>query len=129
MNRTIVELDKDTQQPIAQAPTVTVADVEASIASDTYFTAADGARAASEGKPGASVLPEYVTYPGSPLSLVTICVLVLKNGHRMVGVNEGPVSAANFNAAMGRDMARKPAVSQIWPLLGYELRTRLDTSI
>jgi hypothetical protein len=31
----------------------------------------------------------------------------------------------NFNELLGRDIARRNAVAQIWPLLGYELRTYL----
>jgi hypothetical protein len=33
----------------------------------------------------------------------------------------GPVIHSNFDAQMGRDMARADAVEKIWPLLGYQL--------
>ncbi|WP_418131447.1 Gp49 family protein [Variovorax sp. 278MFTsu5.1] len=107
------------------APRVTPADIEAAIVSESYFTAADGVRAASESKPGASLLPEYVTFNKSPLSCVTICVLVLRNGTKIVGVNTGPVSSDNFCADLGRQYARQHAVDQVWPLLGYALRDQL----
>ena len=55
----------------------------------------------------------------------TVCILTLRNGFTVVGVNEGPVSAANFDQELGRKLAREKAVDQIWPLMGYELRSRL----
>lgn len=53
---------------------------------------------------------------------VTICTLTLRNGHMLVGVNEGPISAANFDQNIGADLAYRKAVGQIWPLEGYLLR-------
>lgn len=105
------------------APCITPADIEANIVSENYFSAADGVMGAS--KRDHSLLEEYVTYPGSPLSLLTFCVLVLRNGTKIVGINYGPVSPSNFDAAKGREESRKAAIEQIWPLMGYELRTAL----
>ena len=34
-------------------------------------------------------------------------------------------SPENFDAEVGRKIARQNAVSRIWPLMGYELRTKL----
>lgn len=96
-------------------PRITVAQVEAEILSECYFTAADAMGA----------LGQALTISGPALAMVTICVLVLHNGHRIVGVNEGPVSAENFDAELGRKYARKHAVDQLWPLLGFRLRDRL----
>lgn len=71
---------------------------------------------------------EYVV-GGSPvmpgLDLLTFCILVMKNGMKVVGINYGPVSPENFDPVQGREEARKAAVEQIWPLLGYELRSKL----
>ena len=106
------------------APRITPADIEANIASESYFTAADGVRGASVGKPGESLIPEYVTYEGSPLSLLTFCVLVLRNGFTVTG-ESACASPANFNAELGRKIARQNAVAKIWPLMGYELRSKL----
>lgn len=55
----------------------------------------------------------------------TVCILTLRNGFTVVGINEGPVSAANFDQELGRKLARQKAVDQIWPLMGYELRSKL----
>lgn len=56
---------------------------------------------------------------------VTICTLTTANGHKVVGVNEGPVSAPNFDQEIGCELAYKHAVDQVWPLEGYLLRQRL----
>ena len=71
---------------------------------------------------------EYVV-GGAPvmpgLGLLTFCVLVLKNGTKVVGINYGPVSPENFDPQIAIDESRKAAVEQIWPLFGYELRSKL----
>ena len=65
-----------------------------------------------------------VTYEGSPLSLLTFCVLVLRNGFTVTG-ESACASPENFDAEVGRKIARQNAVQKIWPLMGYELRTKL----
>lgn len=102
----------------AVAPRVTPADIEAAIASEAYFTAADGVRGATP--PGLRT-----TVPAEALKLVTLCVLTLRNGTKIVGVNTGPVSPENFDGVIGRQYAREHAIEQIWPLLGFQLRTEL----
>lgn len=109
-----------------KAPRITPADIEANIESEHYFTAKDGVFGASIQDGQVAVIPAGAREkPTGPLQLVTICVLILKNGTKVVGVNEGPVSPENFNAELGRQYARKTAVDQIWPMLGYELRSKL----
>lgn len=108
-----------------KAPRITPADIEANIVFTSYFTAADGARGASEGLPGASLLPEYVTYEGSPLSLLTFCVLVLRNGFTVTG-ESACASPENFNAEIGRKIARENAIQKLWPLMGYALKEKLS---
>lgn len=58
-----------------------------------------------------------------PLHLLTFCVLVLKNGFTVTG-ESACVAHENFNAAIGREIARENAVEKIWPLLGYELKQK-----
>ena len=105
-------------------PRITPGAVEANIASESYFTAADGVLGASAGKPGASLLPEYVTHAGSPLSLLTFCVLELRNGFTVTG-ESACASPENFNADIGKRIARQNAIAKVWPLMGYELRTQI----
>lgn len=59
-----------------------------------------------------------------PLGLLTFCVLVLRNGFTVTG-ESACASPENFDAEMGRKIARQNAVQKIWPLMGYELRSRL----
>lgn len=58
------------------------------------------------------------------MNCLTICVLVLKNGFTVVG-KSACASPENFDAALGRKIAREDARRQIWALEGYALRNRL----
>lgn len=108
------------------APRVTYSDISEQIVSEHYFTARDGRRGAlADGTYVARERPQPNEADLEALDHITICVLILKNGTKLVGVNEGPVSAANFSAELGRQYARKQAIDQAWPLLGYELRSKL----
>jgi len=99
------------------APRVTLADIETNIASEHCFTAAEGVR---EGETWPEAVPE-----SSPLHLLTFCVLVLKNGFTVTG-ESACASPENFDAELGRKIARKNAIDKCWPLMGYELRSRLS---
>ena len=59
-----------------------------------------------------------------PLHLLTFCVLALKNGFTVTG-ESACASPENFDAEVGRKIARQNAVQKIWPLMGYELRSQL----
>ncbi len=98
------------------APRITPADIEANITAESYFTAGDGVVGAAGG-------PGPHTYDSS-LDLLTFCVLVLRNGFTVTG-ESACASPENFNAEIGRKIARQNAVAKIWPLMGYELRSRL----
>ena len=58
------------------------------------------------------------------LGMLTICVLVLRNGFTVTG-ESACASPENFNADIGRQVARANAINKIWPLMGYELRSKL----
>ena len=108
------------------APRVTPADIETNIASEHYFTAAQGDMQAkmdavfSRG----GVINGEGTAPPAPLSLLTICVLVLQSGFTVTG-ESACASPENFDAELGRKIARANAVSKVWPLMGYALKERL----
>lgn len=107
------------------APRVTLDDIEAEIVSQHYFTAYDGRNGAIAA--GTYVGREQPADDDSdlePLSLLTFCVLVLRNGFTVTG-ESACASPANFNAEIGRKVARQKAVDKIWPLLGFRLRDRL----
>lgn len=100
------------------APRVTLDDVEGAIVSEVYFTAADGCYGSVNGRLTPNAIPE-------PLYLLTFCVLILENGFTVTG-ESACASAENFDADIGREIARRNAVNKVWPLLGYELRTKLS---
>lgn len=108
-----------------KAPRVTPADIELNIASEHYFTALQGARHAVLDAVADGETPEPAPMPLRPeLGLLTFCVLVLKNGFMVTG-ESACASPENFNVQIGRKVARGNAVDKIWPLMGYELKSRL----
>lgn len=58
------------------------------------------------------------------LDLLTFCVLVLKNGFTVTG-ESACASPENFDAEIGRKIARQNAVNKIWMLEGYLLKESL----
>jgi Phage protein (N4 Gp49/phage Sf6 gene 66) family len=61
----------------------------------------------------------------APLNLLTFCVLVLKNGFTVTG-ESACASPENFDAELGRKIARGNAIAKIWPLMGYALKSKLQ---
>ncbi|HBU9358026.1 TPA: hypothetical protein MDH17_000108 [Klebsiella pneumoniae] len=113
--------DKDIEQQIKAkgltAPRVTPGDVERNIKSEFYFTAGEGVL-------GQSQMGTKPAGRADSLNRLTFCVLVLDNGFTVTG-ESACVSAANFDAEIGKKVARTNAVAKIWPLMGYELTQRL----
>ena len=115
------ELEQEIQGKGANvAPRITPADIEANIVSEHYFTAEQGDQQAQEDAYDGQSVQETA----SPLGLLTFCVLVLRNGFTVTG-ESACASPENFNAEIGRKIARNNAVAKIWPLMGYELRSKL----
>lgn len=104
-------IEQEIQAKGKTAPRVTPADIEANIAAEYSFT-----------------LDKALT--GCPLveglDRVTLSVIVLRNGTKLVGVNYGAIDPARHDPEMGRSEARKEAIEQVWPLMGYELRSKLS---
>lgn len=128
------QIEQEIQAKGLTAPRITPADIEANIASEHYFTAWDGAQlafwaAAPEGADDETLNKYGENEPDSdgPLSLLTFCVLVLRNGFTVTG-ESACASPENFDADVGRKIARQNAVQKIWPLMGYELRSKLAAS-
>ena len=97
---------------------MTPAALKDEIVSEHYFTAADGARMSPDGN-----WPIHSLNTGS-LGLLTFCALVLRNGFTVYGASTC-ASPENFNAEIGRRIARENAEREIWPLLGFRLRDEL----
>lgn len=128
----IQEIDRTAYPSIG--PRVTPEAIETNIASEHYFTAEEGVigSIAIECELGSSeVAAEQKSLPTS-LRLLTICVLVLQNGFTVTG-ESACADARNFDPEIGKKVARQNAINKIWPLMGYELRSKLhnipDTNI
>lgn len=58
------------------------------------------------------------------LSCLTLCLVVCKNGFVLVG-KSAAADPQNYNEEMGKKAACEDAMKQLWPLLGYQMRTKL----
>lgn len=95
-------LEREIQAKASTAPRVTPEDVQAEITAETY-----------------TVLPSGRT---------TICELTLTNGFTVRG-ESSVVHIENFNAEIGRKVARLDATEKIWQLLGFRLRDDLARQV
>lgn len=108
---------------MGDAPRITQEAIEANIVSEHYFTAYEGVlgerfhHRTGENDANSNAIPRT-------LRLLTICVVILRNGYTVHGVS-ACASPENYNQTIGEQIARENAIDQIWPLMGYELRTRL----
>ena len=64
---------------------------------------------------------DYHVFPGST---TTVCMLTLSNGFTVVG-ESACASPENFDADLGKRIARDHAKQKIWALEGYALRNKL----
>lgn len=118
-------IEQEIQAKGLTAPRITPADIQSNIKSEHYFTARDG-------RLGALTNETYVGRERpvegnadlAPLGLLTFCVLILRNGFTVTG-ESACASPENFDADIGRELARENAVQKIWPLMGYELKSKL----
>lgn len=113
-------IEQEIQAKGLTAPRITPADIEANIASEHYCTAADGYKGRHVTSKGLLPLP-----PPPELFTLTFCVLVLQNGFTVTG-ESACASPENFDAEVGRKIARANAISKVWPLMGYALKERLS---
>lgn len=119
-------IEQEIQSKGLTAPRVTPADIEANIAGEFYFTAADGYRSGLAYDPHGH--PANPRPAPQPLELLTFCVLLLRNGFTVTG-ESACASPENFDAELARKIARKNAVAKVWPLMGYALKEKLATRI
>ena len=116
------QIEAEIQAKGLTAPRITPEHVEATIASEHYFTAADGALGALS-TTDINPVAAFLSLPQS-LHLMTFCVLVLKNGFTVTG-ESACASPENFDAELGRKVARQHAKDKIWALEGYLLKEAL----
>lgn len=67
------------------------------------------------------VSEQYHVFPNTTF---TACLLTLENGYTVLG-ESACASPENFNAELGRKIARDNAKNKIWALEGYLLRQKL----
>ena len=103
------QIEEMIQDKNLNAPRITPTHIEENIAGEYFFTADQATKNC----------PQF-----DQLRLLTFCVLVLKNGFTVTG-ESACASPENFDAEIGRKIARQNAVQKIWPLMGYELRSKL----
>ncbi len=122
------QIEQEIQAKGLTAPRVTPALIGSVIASEHYFTADQGALGAFVDpilRTGdAACLADVNATFGQSLELLTFCVLVLRNGFTVTG-ESACASPENFDAEVGRKIARENAVNKIWPLEGYLLKQML----
>jgi hypothetical protein len=118
------------------APRVTPDDLQANIVSEHYFTAAQGVNGAdiealrNKDRSATLTIEPMIQDPCvpktglGPLTLLTFCVLVLRNGFTVTG-KSACASPENFDAEIGKKIAHEDAIQQMWPLMGYALKERL----
>ena len=91
-------IEQEIQNKGLNAPRLTPADIDASIVGENYHV-----------------------FPGTTL---TICMLTLRNGYHVTG-ESAAASPENFDAVIGKKIARDNARNKIWALEGYLLRSKL----
>lgn len=142
-------------EAISVAPRITIEAIENNILMEHYYTAYDGAvggivhegrtavepsvmdGGSSEARPEGDS-PKAVSVSEEPtgqdlnhipefLKLTTICSITLRNGFTVHGTS-ACASPENFNAELGKRIAREQAINQIGTLMAYELRSKLSFS-
>ena len=130
------QIEQEIQAKGLTAPRVTPTDIEANIVSEFFFTAENGVDGQDidelrKMSPTESTMIVPVTSDATKpsdvwpaLGLLTFCVLILRNGFTVTG-ESACASPENFDAELGRKIARQNAVQKVWPLMGYALRSEL----
>lgn len=114
------KIEQEIQAKGLTAPRVTPDSIEAEIDGEYYFTAEQGVQKAFAEQDELTRL----TGMHGELRLLTFCVLRLRNGFTVTG-ESACASPENFDAEIGRKIARQNAVAKVWPLLGFRLRDKL----
>ena len=116
------QIEQEIQSRGLIAPRITPADIDANIVKEVYFTAADGIL-------GASISTDDIsTIINTEHTLLTFCVLTLRNGFTVTG-ESACASPENFDAEIGRKIARQNAINKVRSLTGYELCSKLKAGV
>ena len=96
-------IEKEIQAKGLTAPRVTLADIEANI-----------------------VHTEIAKHVSASGQVLRWAVLTTKNGYSVAGNPSCSVSSENDNQEIGEKVALANAKAELWPLMGYELRSKLN---
>lgn len=119
------DIEKEIQEKGLTAPCITPSRIESVIVAENYFTAADGVLGSYKSNDDVYVGTMPNDQTAAAHQLLTFCVLVLKNGFTVTG-ESACASPENFDAEIGRKIARENAVNKIWMLEGYLLKQKLS---
>ncbi len=95
---------------------VTLDDINANISAEHYFTAAEAL--------SFQLTASKSNYIPDGFQRLTFCILTLKNGFVVTG-ESACVHSENFDPEKGKKIAKENAIDKIWPLMGYELRSKI----
>lgn len=118
------QIEQEIQAKGLTAPRVTPTRINDVIVSEHYFTAADGVCGALHGLVSKDNSIVDCRHVPTSLGLLTFCVLTLENGFTVTG-ESACASPENFDAEIGRKIARDNAINKVWMLEGYLLKQRL----
>ncbi|MER9436680.1 Gp49 family protein [Mesorhizobium sp. M0618] len=108
----------------AKGERITLEALNQNIVDEFYFTAAQGIFGQGVDSGAYHPIPAGSTDMPEACKLLTICVLVLRNGFTVTG-HSACADPKNFNEEIGRRLARTDAANKIWAFMGYELKSRM----
>ena len=120
-------IEQEIQSKGLTAPRITPTDIEANIVTEAYFTALDGVSTSGQLIETNGSDPD-IMFSAKALGLLTFFLLVLRNGFTVTG-ESACASPENFDAEIGKRIARANAVQKVWPLMGYGLKEILNQPI
>ncbi|EMI8962148.1 Gp49 family protein [Acinetobacter baumannii] len=118
------EIEQEIQNKGLNAPRLTPQDIDSAILSEHYFTAEQGVRQSYHDNDDVHVGSTINAKAAATLPCLTFCVLVLNNGFSVTG-ESACISPENFNAEIGRKVAKENALNKVWQLEGYLLKDKL----
>lgn len=98
-------IEQEIQAKGKTAPRVTPADIEANIR-----------------------VVEYVTVTSSGGQVLRWAIITTTNGYAVVGRPSVAVSPQNDDEEIGKKIALANSKEELWPLMGYELKSRLHSA-
>lgn len=119
------QIEQEIQEKGINAPRLTPEHIDKQIVSEIYITGRDAIDVAAISRTG-FIKSEYKEGVDllAPAETLTFCILILRNGFTVTG-ESACASPENFNAEIGRKVARDNAREKIWMLEGYLLKEKL----